>query len=232
MPNIDVLSHRSRFTRMNGTLKVYASLSLIVLATLSRTPYPPLILLFIMGALTIWGGVRARDYLSLMSLPAAFLLLGGLAILWNYSAIATGIVNIRFFGGYLILTAEAKKTAILVMSRALASVSCLYFLSLSTPMSEILSTLRRAHLPPVVIELTVLMYRYIFIMLATYHSMKDSAASRLGFGTNLQALRTTGKIYGNLLASSYRKAGGCFDAMESRCYNGKIRFLETAKMIT
>ncbi|MEG1778051.1 MAG: hypothetical protein RR209_03650, partial [Angelakisella sp.] len=36
----------------------------------------------------------------------------------------------------------------------------------------------------------------------------------------------------NLLASSYRKAGGCFDAMESRCYNGKIRFLETAKMIT
>lgn len=67
------------------------------------------------------------------------------------------------------------------MARALGAVGCLYFLSLSTPVPELLDALRRARVPEVVGDLAVLIYRYIFILFATFRSMRDAAASRLGY---------------------------------------------------
>ena len=62
--------------------------------------------------------------------------------------------------------------------------------------------------------------------------MKDSAASRLGYRGLKRSLRTTGLVYGGLLANSFRRAGACFDAMESRCYTGQIAFLTQKKRVT
>lgn len=88
--------------------------------------------------------------------------------------------------------------------------SCLYFLSLSTPLPELLAVLRRVHVPAIMVELAVLIYRYIFILLATFREMKDSAASRLGYRGLKRSLRTTGMVYGGLLANSFRRAGALF----------------------
>ena len=54
---------------------------------------------------------------------------------------------------------------------SLGAVGCLYFLSLSTPVPELLDALRRARVPEVVGDLAVLIYRYIFILFATFRSM-------------------------------------------------------------
>ena len=100
------------------------------------------------------------------------------------------------------VTAAAQARAGLVMSRALGAVSCLYFLSLSTTLPEILSVLRKARVPAGVTELAVLIYRYIFILLSACHAMRDAAASRLGYSGFRRSIRTTGAVYGNLLAAS------------------------------
>ena len=86
----------------------------------------------------------------------------------------------------------AQTAARLVMARALGAVGCLYFLSLSTPVPELLDALRRARVPEVVGDLAVLIYRYIFILFATFRSMRDAAASRLGYAGPVRSLRTTG----------------------------------------
>lgn len=117
------------------------------------------------------------------------------------------------------------------MTRALGAVGCLYFLSLSTPVPELLDALRRARVPEVVGDLAVLIYRYIFILFATFRSMRDAAASRLGYAGPVRSLRTTGRVYGGLLAHSFQRAQACFDAMESRCYDGGIRFLTREKPV-
>mgnify|MGYP000300236978 CR=1 FL=1 len=66
---------------------------------------------------------------------------------------------------------------------------------------------------------------------ATFRSMRDAAASRLGYAGPVRSLRTTGRVYGGLLAHSFRRAQACFDAMESRCYDGGIRFLTREKPV-
>lgn len=229
---IDVYARRSRYFAWSPALKTGGCVLLLVLCVASASPWVPLALALIMAFLTVWGGIRFHDYLALLSLPAAFLLLSGLALLWDYVPVMDGVAAVPFWNGWLVVTAVAQVRARLVMARALGAMSCLYFLSLSTTMPEILSVLRRAHVPSVMTELAVLIYRYLFVLLSAYETMQDAAASRLGYSTFARSIRTTGAVYGNLLAASFRRAGACFDAMESRCYDGEIRFLEREKPVT
>ena len=230
---IDVYARRSRFFGWSPALKTAGCVLLLCLCAASPSPWPALVLAVLLAALTVTGGgIALHDYLALLSLPASFLLLSGLALLWDYAPVGEGVAAIPFWRGWLVVTAAAQARAGLVMARALGAVSCLYFLSLSTTLPEILSVLRKARVPAVVTELAVLIYRYIFILLSSCHAMRDAAASRLGYSGFRRSIRTTGAVYGNLLAASFRRAGACFDAMESRCYDGEIRFLEREKPVT
>jgi cobalt/nickel transport system permease protein len=226
---MDVLCRKSRYCSVNAALKVVSVLVLLVLGVLSQSAWVSCALFLVMSCLTVAGGVHLHDYLSVLTLPLVFLLLGALAILWGFGSEHIGVVNVPLFGGYLLLTTATQATARLVLARALGAVSCLFFLSLSTPMTEILAVLEGAHVPGVLIDLAVLIYRYIFLMLDTYQDMRSGAESRLGFVGFRGSLRTTGLVYGGLLGRSFRRAGDCLAAMESRCYSEGIRFLHPKK---
>lgn len=232
---MDLYARRSRLCRENAALKAAGSLGLLILCICCSSLLPPLCLFVFLSVVTVAaGGIRVREYLSLLGLPAVFLLLSALTLLWDFSPqpVPEAVVSVPLFGGWLAVVPAAQSLGMLVLSRALGAVSCLYFLSLSTPLPELLEVLRRARIPAIVIELAVLIYRYIFLLLATFRDMRDSAASRLGYRGLKRSLRTTGLVYGGLLAGSFRRAGACFDAMESRCYTGQIRFLTEKKKVT
>lgn len=228
---MDVLCRRSRFYPMNAGLKALGTVCLLVLCVLSHAPWPPLLLGIGMAGLTMAGGISLRDYLSLLTLPVVFLLLGALALLWDFTHQDIGIVSVKAFGGWLVLTAENQAISRLVLARALGAVSCLYFLSLSTSMPELLGVLDRVHVPGILLDLAVLIYRYIFLMLETYRDMHAAAESRLGYVGLKRSLKTTGMLYSGLLGRSFRRANDCFDAMESRLYSGGIRFLSPKKAL-
>jgi cobalt/nickel transport system permease protein len=99
-------------------------------------------------------------------------------------------------------------------------------------MSEIIGVLRRIRCPEVLSDLMYLIYRYIFILLSMHYIMKDAAKSRLGFVNYRTSLRTTAMLYSELMSRSFWQAGISFDAMESRCYDGGIRFLDRRANVT
>lgn len=223
---IDIYAQRSHLSSYNPGGKAAVSVILLVLCICSQHPLPPFLLFLTMSCVTVLiGGLHLHDYLALFSLPAVFLLLSGIALVWDVGVSEDTVFSI----GWFVITEAGQRTARLVIARALGAVSCLYFLSLSTPMSELLSVLRKIHVPKIIIELAVLIYRYLFVLLSIYSNMNHAAASRLGYDGLRQSLKTTGEIYGNLLSSSLRRAGAYLDAMESRCYDGEICFLEERK---
>ena len=126
----------------------------------------------------------------------------------------------------------------LLCVRALAAVTCLYFLSLNTTMTDILGVLAKLHLPPLVIELMMLVYRFIFVLLETASAIMVSQESRLGNRTVGAGIRAFGGMTASLFILALRKSGALYDAMESRCYDGRIRVLpqenpaKTEEMIT
>ena len=224
----DVLAQVSRLKSVNSSLKLWTTLALMALCIASKNPIAGLIAFTLAAVFTTCvGGLSPKIYLRLLMTPLLFLALSGLALLISFGAMEPAALSLRIGSLTIYVTEAAQTRAILVMARALGAVSCLYMLSLSTPMSEIIAVMRRVHCPNIIITLMYLIYRFIFIVINIYHTMRDAAKSRLGYSTLSANIRTTGSLYANLLAYSYRHAGKNFDAMESRCFDSEIRFPES-----
>ena len=212
---------------VNPLLKFWAVICLMVLCVASRNVLTGVFLMITMLILIVFAGrVSFRSYMYFMALPFSFLLLGGIALLFEAALAPIGVFNIKVFGFWLTVSDSTIARTVLVISRALGAVSCLCFLSLTTPMPDIIGVLHRVRCPDLIIDLMYLIYRYIFILLSMHQEMYNAAKSRLGFRDYRMSIRSTGKIYANLLGRSYQFAAKNFDAMESRCYDGGIRFLD------
>ena len=85
------------------------------------------------------------------------------------------------------------------------------------------------HVPKLVIELMNMIYRYIFILMDTQAKMKNSAESRLGYCDFKTAVYSFGHSMSNLFVVSMKRASQYYDAMEARCYDGDLLFLEAEK---
>jgi len=224
---IDLLAGSSRLSEVPPLLKFLLAVSLMACSICAGRPVIGVqIAILLMLISIIAGGVRVKTYLHMVAVPLSFLMISGLALLWEYNPADKGNLSISIGIGYLCVTKAAQVRTMLVMARALGAVSALYLLSLSTPMPEIIGVLRKMRCPDVMTELMYLIYRYIFVLFNIHDSMKNSAMSRLGYIDYPTGIRTTGRIYSNLLAYSYRQASRNFDAMESRCFDGSIRFLD------
>lgn len=115
--------------------------------------------------------------------------------------------------------------------KVFAGISALEMMTLSTPISEIICVLRKAHVPKIIIELMSLIYRYIFILMDVSIKMKNSAKSRQGYCDFKTSCYTFGSIASNILIISLKKANAYYDAMEARCYDGDLMFLEEHKSV-
>jgi len=225
--SIDVLSQTSRLKNVNPMFKFITLFALMIICIASGSAMPGLFLLAVMLILAVpVGGLPLHKYITILALPFTFLLIGGLALLFEVYPEPAGVLNINVFGFWLCVSEATQVRTALIVSRALGAVSCLCLLNVTTPMPDIIGVLRRVKCPELIIDLMYLIYRYIFILLSMHHEMRDAAKSRLGFRDYRSSLRATASIYSNLLARSYQFAGKNFDAMESRCYETGIKFLE------
>lgn len=111
--------------------------------------------------------------------------------------------------------------------RSLGAVSCLYFLSLTTPMAEILSVLGKLKLPPLLIELMSITYRYIFVLLETADQIYIAQASRWGYATWKTSYSSLGQLLSNLFSKSFYNSKMLYMTLSSRCYTGQLQVLDT-----
>ena len=85
------------------------------------------------------GGIPYFRYFRLMKIPLVFLLFSTLAILVNISRTPLDAFAISIGSYYITGSFQGLSHGIQLILTALASVSCLYFLSLNTPMTDILN---------------------------------------------------------------------------------------------
>lgn len=230
MLSMDACAQKSRFFTWHAGGKFLFAVGMLFGCICADSLLLSAVVFLLMTLLTVAaGGVPLHEYIAYLKLPAGFVLLGGLTILFQFLPTPGGLIDIPLFGQYLSVTPESRMEALILTGKAIAAVSCLYFASLSTPMGELIGFFRRIHLPKIIIELMYLIYRYIFILLEAHRTMQDAAESRLGYRDMGTTFRTYPKLAANLMVLSFRKASRSFDAMESRCYEGDVCFLEQDK---
>jgi len=110
----------------------------------------------------------------------------------------------------------------LIMSRVIGGVSLILFLSLSTPANRLFLAASWFHLPKIFVELTLLVYRYIFVLIEEVVTIKDAQKVRLGYHGWHQSMRSLGVLGGSLILRAYDRAGRVFEAMSARGYSGTM----------
>ena len=231
--SVDYYAYASHMRSWNATFKIIFSMLCLLLCLILNNIYVSIAVILIMGYMTVViGGLELDHYISMLLIPIVFLLYGSAAIAVGFSWNPVGQYNLNVFGWFYIYCSQASlwKASGLIF-KALGAVSALYMMTLTTPLSELIVVLRKAHIPKVIIELMNMIYRYIFIMLDTHSRMKNSAEARLGYVDFKTSCYSFGQVASNLLIVSLKRGTDYYNALESRCYNGDLQFLEEEKPI-
>ena len=229
---IDACAYESRIKGINAGLKAAVAITTLLLCIGTGDVFISVSVFLSMGAVTIFlGGLSTKKYLALLKIPVVFLILGTVAIAVGVSPVPAGRFYVSLPGFYLYLSEEGAVLSARLVLKAMASVSAMYMLVLSTPASEIINLLGKLHVPKLISELMNLIYRFIFVMMDVQSSMKQAAESRLGYHNFLTSCKSFGGLGANLFIVSLKKAGTYYDAMTARCYQGELIFLEEKKPV-
>lgn len=216
---IDDAAWASRW-RDRGLLdKAVLSLGLVLVA-LVLPAWPGSLFVAVTAAVIAVCGSGAPPKLLLRALraPLAFIVLGAA------SAAIVVAVQPRFS---ISITSDSLARAASVAGHAVAGTLAVLLLALSTPMVEVLSGLRRLRVPAVCIEVAALMYRLMFILLDTTHTMRESQRARLGYSSPRRSMRSAGSLTAAVLLRSWDRARRLEQGLAGRGYSTSMTTLET-----
>ena len=224
---IDSLAYNSPFRAWPPLGKLLLSLSLLLASLLSPTPLVPM-LVFAAGLSLLYFSTRLRlpRIMGLACLNTFALLAISVLIIAFMSGGGRVLWSADFFGASLPLTSSSANLAILIFTRVLAGFTVLLFFSTSTPLPHLFIALRQAGMPAHVSELTVLIYRYSFLVLEQAGQMWQAADCRLGFRGVSRSLSTSGYLIGNLFIRCMDFAERSQKALECRNFRGSFEPLQ------
>ena len=219
------LRHRSNWLKL---AIVFFGLIIVVSCT---SPITPVFIATCMGFTTIaFGRVPTKLYFKLLLAPMGFATTGILIIVF-FSGSGQELLSFKLIGYSLSVKANGFELALLVLSRAISGICCLYFLALTTPMIELFAVFKVFKLPESLIELTMLIYRYIFFFLEIALSIMYAQTMRLGYSNFKRSINSMSMLTSTLFIRSWEQGDKLFIAMNSRCYDGKMTAFEVHKPI-
>lgn len=209
MSPADSVSHTNRWRHKPLAEKAALTFGMLLLALLLPPIPNGLVVAAIMAAAALVGArVPARVWLGFVAAPAGFLTVGAAMLL------------VQVDGSGVRLAPEGMWQAAGLVVRSFAAVTCLVFLALTTPVSEIMAGARRIGVPADVAEIALLMYRFVFTLTDTARTMDAAQAARLGHVGFRRRLKSLGSLIANLLPRSFEKARRLEIGLAARGSNG------------
>lgn len=165
------------------------------------------------------AGVPLRLFLRLLLLPLGFLLPSVAVLALPGKAVTWGVVVAGWRVGF---TEAGLALALLLGLRALAAVSCLYFLALTTPPGAVLGVLHRLGVPALALEIAVLTYRYLFVLGRVARGICLAQTARGGYRSLRGKLYSLGLLAGQLFLITHHRAHGLYTALLARGYRDSL----------
>ncbi|WP_277058620.1 cobalt ECF transporter T component CbiQ [Trichlorobacter lovleyi] len=221
---IDQSAYSNRWRQVSPAAKAVFCLSGMTAAFAARSPWLATAVAVCIAATTIIGaGIPVGRYLRTAAPPLCFLGISSLTLIVSFDGIP-GLGN----GQNITLTSAGIDQAAQLCGRAVASLASLLFLALTTPMTEIISLLRRLKLPDLLLDMTIIGYRMLFVFSDVTHQIRTAQAARLGYASNRHTIRSLGQLIAAVTLQVWQRAAVLELAAQARCTNGTLRFLSSA----
>jgi len=224
--HIDSYAHNNGLAQTSPVTKIFFAISMLLLSALSFSPIIPITVFIITVVLILTvAQIPSKFYFKLLTYPLAFAALSCIfiALFFGYGP---AIIEIPFPWFTWVIYNNGIIVAITTFFRVLGAVSAMFFLVLTTSMTDLFISLRKIHVPRVLIELGLLIYRYIFVFMETASKMSIAQKLRLGQRGWLGRIRSTALLAANLFIRTMEQGERTFVAMTARGYDGNIRMLE------
>lgn len=231
---LDTLAYTNRLQKLPPEHKLVFALLVLIIALCTHPPVQLLIAVW----MSIWTVVYARIplgiYLRIVYLAILFLITSLPALIINgvsltdLALIKTDIwrgMNISNY--YLYISYSGIHSSFTILTRSLATISCLYFVMLTVPFVEILAVMRRLGFPAILTELLLLMYRFIFILLTAASELWTAQQSRIGYRTWRISMHSLSLLVGQLFRRTIEQYHQFSLGLAARGFNGEIRVVNS-----
>ncbi len=214
---IDRNAHTNRWRGVAAGEKVLAALGLMAVALASGSWVVEAGILVIAAGATVLGArVPLADLAKSAGVPLGFIATGCLA----------QMLTLDFARAFPIaLSVNSVEPALFVALRAMACVSALLFLALTTPLTDIIRLLRRLGLGREMCDIILVMFRFVWLTLDCLEAGVRSQANRLGYAGYRRSLHSSGLLLAGLLPRTLSRAERLEAGLAARGYDGDLVFI-------
>ena len=219
-------AHQNALRDVNPQLKLALGIGLMIIALAAQAP-GALALVFLSAiALTI-GAARIPPglYLRFLAVPAGFVLVSS-AILVLLSQGGPVYASLDLVVARIAVTQDGMALGLTQTLRTFSGMAALLFVAMTTPMISLFATAARLGVPIVVVDLAMLIYRFIFVLLDEAATVFDAQVSRLAYARPRGAIGAFSMLGGAVFLRAWQSADDLVLAMDARCYDGRLE-LET-----
>lgn len=228
--HLDTLAYSNRLRQLPPAQKLWFALWMLLLALVSH--YPVQILIF--GWMSVWiviyAGIPRRVYGAMLVGVWVFLITSLPAIAIEYAGSSTPAIqadtlwHMGIGSGQIYLSYRGTIRALELLIRSSASTSVLFFVVLTIPAIDLVATCQKLGCPQILIELSLLIYRCIFMLADTAQTIVTAQISRGGYRTHRLRLNSLNLLVRQLIQRMVSRYRQLTLGINARGFNGEFRF--------
>ena len=224
---IDDYAYKNKLYKVNPNKKFIIGMLLLILSLINPFNYISLLIIALMSfVIVVIAKIELKDYLHFIKIPLTFLIISIIMILLNFSHNKEiFLYSIKIGNLYVGVTNESLKSAMHLFFRALSCLTCIYFIMLTTPFYQLIFVFKKLHLPDVVLEISMLMYRFIFIFMEEVSDIRKSQELRFGYINLKNGYNSFGLLVSMLFKRMMIRYDEMSIALDMKLYDGTFHIV-------
>ena len=220
---IDQFAYTNGLRHVKAGYKFLFTLIMLVLALGLDNIYVNLSIFILIIILELaFAKFKVRNVISFIKIPIIFIFLGTVFLIIGFSKENHFVYSINIFGVYFGVIEGQEMLFLNVFMRSLAATSSVIFLSVTTPMVDIIRVFKSLHLPNVFIELFMLIYRFIFIIIEEAQTNINCLEIKFGFINTKTSFKSVKIFVVNMILGILKRNEEMINALNIKLYNGEF----------
>jgi cobalt/nickel transport system permease protein len=222
---IDQYAYSNRLRRIDPAYKVGLALSVLLLCLLLNEPLVGVVAAGWMVLLAVrLAGLSVRTFGRVLLFEGAFMVLATIGVVLSLSLVDPRSISpwaVRLGPVWISSSPASLYLGVSLVGRALGAASAMNFLALTTPLVDLLELFRRWRVPVILVDIMVVVYRFIFVLLESLDRMYMAQDSRLGYNTSyFRAMNSAALLGSRLFIDAFQRSRRLQTALDSRGYDG------------
>jgi cobalt/nickel transport system permease protein len=227
---IDTLAYSNRLRHLPPGQKLWFALSVLLLALVTHYPVQLVIFAWMSVWIAIYAGIPRQVYGAMLLGVSVFLITSLPAIAIEYASSRSSVVpsdslwQMGIGSGQIYLSYQGSIRALELLIRSWASTSALFFIVLTIPAIDLAIICQKIGCPQILIELSLLIYRCIFLLADTAHTIVTAQVSRGGYRTQRLRMNSLNLLVRQLIQRTVGRYRQMTLGINARGFDGEFRF--------